>query len=178
MNRENSSAIRHGVLALAWVCAVSWTCAPCGESEALLKDEPRYEVHPLIDDQCNRIAWYVKESTIHKQEDEAADQCNVWRMRARASLCSYRRNSNAISLAVRLTVNPTIRNMIREGCFVERIVGAESQDFTFECRVGDYRQSLALVSNTISPVAGKNGTMTMCAYGKEPLLKEGSTLVC
>lgn len=185
MNGKNACIVRNGALLMLLACAVNGGLVLYGECAERLKDNARYEVRPLIDSLHNRIMWYVTDSAIDQHDDDNIKPYDVWRMRVRASLRSYRLKPDGVGLTVRLDVNPTIRRRIDEGCFVEQILGAKSQDFTFvgakslrKDGIGDHCQPSSFVLDMISSDVGRDDSITMCAYGKEFMHGEGATLEC
>ena len=178
MNMKNACAVRNVALLMLLACAVNVGLVSYGKSVDNLKDAAHYEVRPLIDSTRNRLVWYVKEPSAVQQDGGDVNPCDVWRMRVRASLRSCRRKPDAVSLTVRLCVNPTIRRRMDVGCFVEQIIGTKSQDFTLKEGMGDRCQLSSSVLDMISSVVDRNDSITMCAYGKEPLHVEGTTIEC
>ena len=179
MNWKNACVVRNVALLMVLACAVNGGRASYGESvERLMSDAARYEVRPLIDSSHNRIAWYVNEPPSDLRDGDDVNPCDVWRMRVRASLRFYRRKPDAVSLTVRLCANPTIRRKMDEGCFVEKILGAKSQDFSFREGMDDYCRPSSFILGVISSDVDRADNVTMCAYGKEPLHGGGTTIEC
>ncbi len=161
-------------IAFVWANVVCANAVERRTSHDMLNVADSYDAHGCKGVRGD-VGWHVESRLRGGLQDESREAFDVWRMRVRSSLASYCCVSGNVQYAVLLTVNPTIFVRCSDVCGVMKLIGARDRAFTFKTGTSGKPSAFFSACRASLP---NNGTasVTMCAYGKEPLHEEGDSL--